>query len=206
MTGGIALLNMVIGEVIFGGVGVGLCTLVLFTMLTLFLSGLMVGRTPEYQGKKIEKREMQWIVASFLLPSALILIGAGVSAMLPSALASRSHEGPHGLTEILYAFASAAQNNGSSFAGLNANTNYFNLILGVIFMLGRIAVILPSLAIAGLMAKKNYTAPTIGTLSTDTLLFGLLLACIIMIMGALTFLPALALGPILEHFIVQGGA
>lgn len=205
LAGGISLFNIMLGEIVFGGVGVGMCGMIMFILLTVFLSGLMVGRTPEYLGKKIEKREMQWVIMAVLVPGSLILIGSGLSSVIPAGLASLSNQGPHGLSEILYAFSSAAGNNGSAFAGLNANTNYYNLILGIVMMLGRTAILLPSLAIAGLLAKKKISPPSAGTFSTNSVLFGVLLFSIIMIIGALTFFPALSLGPIVEHFLMLEG-
>ncbi len=199
LAGGVALFNIMLGEIIFGGIGVGLCGMIMYILLTVFLSGLMVGRTPEYLGKKIERREMLWVVCATLIPGALILIGAGVSSVLPVALASVSNQGPHGLSEILYAFASAAGNNGSAFAGLNANTLYYNVGLGIVMLLGRAAIVLPSLAIAGLMAQKKVSPHSLGTLSTGSPMFAVLLIGIIFTIGALTFFPALALGPIMEH-------
>lgn len=205
LAGGVAMFNIMLGEMIFGGVGVGLCSMIMLTLLTVFLSGLMVGRTPEYLGKKIEKREMQWIVMAVLMPGALILVGAGISSALPDALSSLGNQGPHGLSEILYAFASAAGNNGSAFAGLNANTNYYNLVLGTVMLFARTAIILPSLALAGLLARKKITPPSIGTFSTSTILFLILLIGVILIVGALTFFPALSLGPIIEHLLMLKG-
>lgn len=205
LAGGVALFNMMLGELVFGGVGVGLCSMLMFTLLTVFLSGLMVGRTPEYLGKKIEKREMQWVMLAVLMPGALILVGAGISSILPEALSSLSNQGPHGLSEILYAFSSAAGNNGSAFAGLNANTDYYNLALGIVMLLARISIILPSLAIAGLLAKKKITPPSVGTFSTNSILFIVLLISVILIVGALTFFPALSLGPVVEHLLMLEG-
>lgn len=205
LAGGISMLNLMLGELVFGGVGVGLCSMIMFTLLTVFLSGLMVGRTPEYLGKKIEKREMQWVVMAVLMPGALILIGSGISAVLPDALSSLGNQGPHGLSEILYAFSSSAANNGSAFAGLNANTNYYNLVLGTVMLLARISIILPSLAIAGLLARKKITPPSSGTFSTDSMLFFVLLTSIVLIVGALTFFPALSLGPVVEHLLMLKG-
>jgi K+-transporting ATPase ATPase A chain len=202
MAGGIAMFNIMLGELIFGGVGVGLCAMLMYTILTVFLSGLMVGRTPEYLGKKIEKQEVKWVMLSVLMPSALILLGSGVSSILPKALSSLSNQGPHGLSEILYAFSSAAGNNGSAFAGLNANTPYYNLVLGTIMLICRISTILPSLAIGGLLAEKKFIPPSIGTFSAESLLFAILLGGIILIVGGLVFFPAFALGPIVEHFLM----
>lgn len=205
LAGGVLLLNIMIGELIFGGIGVGLCSIIMLTLLTVFLSGLMVGRTPEYLGKKIEKREMQWVVMAILTPGILILFGAGIFSILPETTLGLSNQGPHGLTEILYAFASAAGNNGSAFAGLNANTDYYNFALGTVMLFARIAIILPSLAIAGLLAKKKKTPPSIGTFSTDSLMFAILLIGTILVVSALTFFPALSLGPIAEHLLMLEG-
>lgn len=205
LAGGIALFNIMLGEIIFGGVGVGLCGMIMFVILTVFLAGLMVGRTPEYLGKKIERCEMQWVMLAVLAPGALVLIGAGLSCLLPMALSSLGNHGPHGFSEILYAFTSAAGNNGSSFAGLDANTNYFNIVLGVVMIMARFSIILPSLAVAGLLAKKKSVPTTIGTFSTNTLLFALLLISVILFVDALTFFPALSLGPIVEHLLMLQG-
>ena len=205
LAGGVSLFNIMLGELIFGGVGVGLCSMLMFTLLTVFLAGLMVGRTPEYLGKKIEKREMQWVVLAVIMPGALILIGAGISCVLPVALTSLTNAGPHGLSEILYAFASSSGNNGSAFAGLNADTLYYNLFLGVVMILSRVAILLPSLAIGGLMAAKKTSPLSEGTFSTNSFLFAMLLFSVIMIVGALTFFPALSLGPLVEHLLMLNG-
>jgi len=205
LTGGVLLFNMMLGEVIFGGVGVGLCSMLLHVLLAVFLSGLMVGRTPEYMGKKIEKLDIQWVILAVLAPSALILIGAGISIVSPLALSSISNAGPHGLTQILYAFTSAAMNNGSAFAGLDVNTNYFNAFLGVVMLLGRVAILVPSLGIAGNLATKKIAPPSAGTLSTNSFLFAILLMGVITIVGALTFMPALSLGPVAEHLLMLRG-
>lgn len=205
LTGGLAMFNIMLEELIFGGVGVGLCSMIMKVLLTVFLSGLMVGRTPEYLGKKIEKNEIQWVVIAILMPAGLILVGAGISSILPQGIASVSNEGPHGLSEILYAFTSAVGNNGSSFAGLDANTTYYNLFLSLSMLLGRIAIVLPSLAVGGLLAAKRVTPPSIGTFSTNSRLFTALLIAVIFIVSALTFLPALCLGPIVEHLLMLKG-
>lgn len=205
LAGGVAMFNLLLGGLIFGGVGVGLCSMIMMVLLTVFLAGLMVGRTPEYFGKKIEKREMQWVVLAVLLPGALILWGAGLSCVIPEALLSLSNRGPHGLSEILYAYASAAANNGSAFAGLNANTVYYNVTLGVVMLLARIAIIMPSLAIAGLLVRKKITPPSIGTFSTNSLLFFVLLTSVIVVINVMTFFPALSLGPIVEHLLMLRG-
>ena len=195
-----------LGEIIFGGVGAGLYGMFLFVLMTVFLSGLMVGRTPEYLGKKIESREIQMVILGLLLPSACILLGAGISAVLPVALSSLANQGPHGLSEILYAFSSAAGNNGSAFAGLNANTVYYNLALGIAMLVGRFGVIIPILCIAGSMAEKRQAAGGSGTFPTDSALFVSLLIGVILIVGGLTFLPTLALGPVIEHLLMLQGA
>ncbi|HEV8051668.1 MAG TPA: potassium-transporting ATPase subunit KdpA [Parachlamydiaceae bacterium] len=205
LAGGVTLFNMMIGEVSFGGIGVGLSRIIMYILLTVFLCGLMVGRTPEYKGKKLDKRDIQWIVLAILTPSVLILIGAGISSILPTALSSLSSRGPHGLTELLYAFTSSAANNGSAFAGLDANTNYYNIVLAVVMVLGRLGIIIPSLAIAGSFASKKIIPHTAGTLSTNSILFGILLFFAIVILGSLAFLPALSLGPIVEQLLMMHG-
>jgi K+-transporting ATPase ATPase A chain len=204
-SGGIAMLNIMLGEVVFGGVGAGFYGMLLFVLLTVFLAGLMVGRTPEYMGKKIEAREMTMVLVAILSPCAVILLGAGVSSVLPISLSSLGNAGPHGLSEILYAFTSAAGNNGSAFAGLNANTVYYNLILAFVMLVGRFAVIFPILAVAGSLAEKKYSPPSPGTFATDTSVFATLLILVFLIVGALTFFPALSLGPIVEHFLMRNG-
>lgn len=205
LAGGMAMFNIMIGEVIFGGIGVGLCSMLMFVFLTVFLAGLMVGRTPEYLGKKIEKTEMRWVMLAILAPCVLILIGAGIASILPQALESLSHTGPHGLSEILYAFASAAGNNGSAFAGLNANTYFYNITLAMIMLLARLAILIPSLAVAGSLAQKSTLAPSLGTFATDQLLFAVLLLSVILIVAALTFFPALSVGPIVEQILMLRG-
>lgn len=205
LSGGLAMLNIMLGEVIFGGVGAGLYGMLLFVLLTVFIAGLMVGRTPEYLGKKIEAREMTMVILAVLAPCATILVGAGLSAVLPVALSSLQNKGPHGFSEILYAFTSASGNNGSAFAGLNANTVYYNLTLTVAMFVGRFAVIVPALAIAGSLAQKKYSPPSSGTFEVDSLLFAALLIGVILIVGALTFLPGLSLGPIVEHLMMLKG-
>lgn len=205
LSGGIALFNIMLGEVIFGGVGAGMYGMLLFILLTVFLSGLMVGRSPEYLGKKIEAPEIKMAILGILGPCAVILLGAALSAAVPVGLSSLLNKGPHGLTEILYAFTSAAGNNGSAFAGLNANTPYYNVMLAITMLIGRFVVIVPALAIAGQLVKKKYSPPSAGTFATDTPIFGVLLIGVIVIVGALTFLPALSLGPIVEHFLMING-
>jgi K+-transporting ATPase ATPase A chain len=174
-------------------------------ILTVFLAGLMVGRTPEYLGKKIEAKEVKMVIAGILLPSIILLIGAGVSCVLPQALSSLSSKGPHGFSEILYAFTSASENNGSAFAGLNANTIYFNIFLSIAMLIGRFGVMIPVMMIAGSMAAKKITPPSSGTFSTEDTLFAALLIGVIFIVGVLTFFPALSLGPIIEHLLMLKG-
>jgi len=205
LAGGIAMFNLMIGEVIFGGIGVGMCGMLMFVLLTVFLAGLMVGRTPEYQGKKIEKNEMRWVMLAILAPCALILLGSGLAVILPNALESLGNTGPHGLSEILYAFSSAAGNNGSAFAGLNANTYFYNIALGCIMLLARLAILIPSLAVAGSLVEKKTITPSLGTFATNSVLFGVLLLSVIFIVAALTFFPALSLGPIIEQILMLDG-
>lgn len=205
LTGGMAMLNIMLGEIIFGGVGCGLYGMILFVILTVFLSGLMVGRTPEYLGKKIEAREIKMIILAILAPSACILLGSALAISTKAGLSSLSHQGPHGLSEILYAFTSAAGNNGSALAGLNANTNFYNCLLGFTMLVGRFAVLIPTMAIAGSMLVKKASPPSFGTLATDNPIFVALLIGVIVIVGALTFLPALSLGPVVEQFLMSRG-
>jgi len=205
LAGGMALFNIMLGEIIFGGVGSGLYGMLHVVLLTVFLAGLMVGRTPEYLGKKIERKEVQMVILSILLPSAAILIGAGVACVLPVALSSLSSKGPHGLSEILYAFSSASQNNGSAFAGLNANTVFYNVVLGFCMIIGRFGVIIPAMVIAGSLAVKRITPISSGTFTTDNFLFAALLVGVLIIVGVLTFFPALSLGPLVEHLLMLKG-
>jgi potassium-transporting ATPase potassium-binding subunit len=205
LAGGVALFNIMLGEIIFGGVGAGLYGMLLFILLTVFLAGLMVGRTPEYFGKKIEAREMQMTLLAILAQCAAILAGAGIALVLPVGLTSLANKGPHGLSEILYAYTSAVGNNGSAFAGLNANTVFYNLTLGLAMLIGRFAVIVPCLAIAGNMARKKISPKSAGTFDTNKMIFAVLLVSVILIVGALTFFPALSLGPIAEHLLMNAG-
>jgi K+-transporting ATPase ATPase A chain len=203
LAGGIAMLNIMLGEVIFGGIGVGLTGMLVFVLITVFLAGLMVGRTPEYLGKKIEAYEIKMAMIAMLAPILLILTGSALAVSTAAGLASRTIAGPHGLSEILYAFSSATGNNGSAFAGLNANTPFYNATLAVAMLLGRIAAIFPILAMAGRLGAKSRVAESAGTLKTDTPLFGGLLIGVILIVGVLTFFPALCLGPLLEQALVK---
>jgi K+-transporting ATPase ATPase A chain len=203
--GGIAMLNMMLGEVIFGGVGVGMTGMIHFVLVTVFIAGLMVGRTPEYLGKKIEAFEIKMAMIAVLTPNAMILIGSALGVSTSAGLASRSAAGPHGLSEILYAFTSASANNGSAFAGLNANTDFYNIALAVAMLLCRLAALLPIVAIGGSLAGKQLIPVSAGTLRTDTPLFAFILVGVILIIGALTFFPALCLGPILEQALLGAG-
>lgn len=205
LSGGVALLNILLGEIIFGGVGSGLYGMVIFAILTVFIAGLMVGRTPEYLGKKIESQEVKMSILAVLFPNMMILLGTAFSVILPIALSSLSAKGPHGFTEVLYAFSSASGNNGSAFAGLNANTPYYNLFLALCMFVGRFGVIFPVLAIAGFLSQKKIVPVTSGTFGTETPIFVILLISVILIVGALTFFPALSLGPLTEHILWLNG-
>jgi len=205
ITGMIAIINMMLGEVIFGGVGAGLYGMVVFIILTVFIAGLMVGRTPEYLGKKIGAFEVQMAIIANLSTSFAILIFTAWAVMSSYGLSSLNNAGPHGFSEILYAYTSAAGNNGSAFAGLNANTLFYNLTLGLVMLIGRFGVIIPVLAIAGSLAKKNITPLSAGTFRTDNWLFIILLIGIILIIGGLTYFPALSLGPVIEHLLMNQG-
>lgn len=205
LAGGVALLNIMLGEIIFGGVGAGLYGMLIFVILTVFIAGLMVGRTPEYLGKKIEAYEIKLAILAVLLPSAAILLFSALASVTDAGLVSRANAGPHGLSEILYAFSSGAGNNGSAFAGLDASTPFYTLFIGLAMWLGRFGVILPALAIAGNMAGKKAAPPSPGTFPTDGPLFVGLLISVILIIGALTFFPALSLGPIVEQLLMQAG-
>lgn len=205
LAGGMAMLNMMLGEVIFGGVGAGMYGMLMFIIITVFIAGLMVGRTPEYLGKKIEAFEVQMAMITILAPSTVILIGTMIAVLIPQGLSSLNNQGAHGFSEILYAFTSAAGNNGSAFAGLTVDTPFYNIALGIGMLVGRFGVILPTLAIAGSLVGKKYTPPSLGTFPTDKPLFAVLLIAVILIVGALTFFPALSLGPIVEHLLMNAG-
>jgi potassium-transporting ATPase potassium-binding subunit len=198
--GGMMPLSLILlSEVVFGGVGTGLYTMLAFVVIAVFVAGLMIGRTPELLGKKIEVREMWMSIVTVLTSGMLILIFSGIAMMLPSAVASMSNPGAHGLSEVLYAFASMSNNNGSAFAGLNGNTIFYNVSGAFCMFIGRFAPIVASLAMAGGLAEKKYVPPSLGTLPTDKTPFALWLTLVILIVGALTFFPALSLGPIVEH-------
>jgi len=201
----VTLLNIQLGEVIFGGVGAGLYGMLVFVLLAVFIAGLMVGRTPEYLGKKIESREIKLAMLYVLIFPLLILGLSAWAAIAPSALSALNNGGPHGLSEILYAYSSAAGNNGSAFAGLGANTPWWNISLGIAMLIGRFWMIIPVLVIAGSMAAKKTVPPSLGTFPTHGLLFMVLLVGVVLIVGALTFLPVLSLGPVLEEFRARQG-
>jgi K+-transporting ATPase ATPase A chain len=205
LSGMVSMFNLMLGEIIFGGVGSGLYGIIIFIILTVFIAGLMVGRTPEYLGKKVEAFEMKMAILAVLAPSIVIKLFSAIACSVPAGLSSLNNAGPHGLTEILYAFSSAAGNNGSAFAGLNANTVFYNLMIGFGMLIGRFGVIVPVMAIAGSMAKKKITPVSSGTFRTDNWLFVMLLISVILIVGGLTFFPPLALGPIVEHFLMNLG-
>jgi potassium-transporting ATPase potassium-binding subunit len=205
MAGMVPLVNIQLGEVVFGGVGAGLYGMLVFVLLSVFIAGLMVGRTPEYLGKKVEAREMKLVMLYVLIFPLLILAFTAWSTVVPYGLSSLNNNGPHGLSEILYAYSSAAGNNGSAFAGLNANTPWYNITQGLTMLAGRFLMIVPVLAIAGCMVGKKAVPESLGTFPTNGTLFVVLLVGVVLIVGALTFFPALALGPIVEHFAALTG-
>ncbi len=202
LAGMVALINMLLGEVIFGGVGAGLYGMMVFVILTVFIAGLMVGRTPELLGKKIGAFEVQMAIIANLSTSLVILVFTAWASVSSYGLSSLNNTGAHGFSEILYAYTSAAGNNGSAFAGLNANTLFYNLTLSISLLVGRFGVIIPMLAIAGSMAHKNITPESAGTFRTDNWVFGGLLIAVILIVGGLTYFPALSLGPVVEHLLM----
>jgi potassium-transporting ATPase potassium-binding subunit len=195
----IPMLNIQLGEVVFGGVGSGLYGMLIFAIITVFVAGLMIGRTPEYLGKKIEAFEMKMVSLVILITPLLILVGTAIAVSTEAGRAGISNPGAHGFSQVLYAVTSAANNNGSAFAGLSANTPFYNTLLGVVMWLGRFGIIVPVLAIAGSLAAKTRSTPNAGSMPTHGLLFIFLLVGMVLIVGALTYVPALALGPIVEH-------
>lgn len=195
----VPMLQMQLGEVVFGGVGSGLYGMLIFAVLAVFIAGLMIGRTPEYLGKKIGVFDMKMMSIAILMTPALVLIFTALSVMVEAGLAGIANPGAHGFSEILYAFSSAANNNGSAFAGLSANTPYYNITTGICTWLGRFGIIVPVLAMAGSLAGKKRLAATSGTLPTHGPLFVALLIGAVILVGALTYVPALALGPVVEH-------
>jgi len=201
----VPMVNIQLGEVVFGGVGAGLYGMLVMVVLTVFIAGLMVGRTPEYLGKKIQAREVQMAMLYVLVFPAAILTMTAISVLLPAGLRGLNNTGPHGLSEILYAFSSTAANNGSAFAGLTGTTYYYNTMLGMNTLIGRFAMIVPMLALAGFLAEKNIAPESAGTFPVTTPLFVVLLVGVVLIVGALTFFPALSLGPIVEHLLMGSG-
>ena len=196
---------MQLGEVIFGGVGCGLYGMLAFAVVAVFIAGLMVGRTPEYLGKKIEAHEMKMASLAVLIPCLLVVVGTAIAVMVPAGVAGVANPGPHGFSEILYALSSASNNNGSAFGGLSVNTPFWNVLLGICMFVSRYALAIAMLALAGSLAAKKHVPISAGTLPTHTPLFVVLLACVVVVVGALTFLPALALGPIVESLMSAAG-
>jgi K+-transporting ATPase ATPase A chain len=203
--GGVLLLNIALGELVFGGVGSGMLGIIIFAVLAVFIAGLMVGRTPEYLGKKIEPKEMKLAMLAVLVVAASILCFSAIASVSSAGLAGRGNLGPHGLTEILYAFTSATGNNGSAFAGISADSPFYNLLIGIAALIGRFMFIVPIMAIAGSMVGKKIVPESSGTFPTTGGLFVGLLVGVILVVGALTFFPAYALGPIVEHYLMHAG-
>jgi K+-transporting ATPase ATPase A chain len=201
----VPLVNMQLGELVYGGVGAGLYGMLVMVILTVFIAGLMVGRTPEYLGKKIQAREVQMATLYVLVFAGAVLTLSAIAAVTSAGLAGRNNLGPHGLSEIVYAFTSTAANNGSAFAGLTGSTYFYNTLLGLNTLIGRFAMQVPMLALAGFLAEKKIVPESAGTFPVTTPLFVVLLISVILIVSALTFLPALSLGPIVEHFLMQAG-
>jgi K+-transporting ATPase ATPase A chain len=200
----VPLFNMQMGEVVFGGVGSGFYGIIYYAILTVFIAGLMVGRTPEYLGKKIERREVQLAILAALVVPVFALVPAGLAAVLPAGFSTLNNSGPHGFSEIVYAYSSMVNNNGSAFAGLGGNT-FWDVSGGVVMLFGRLAIMVPVLALAGALVGKRAVGATAGTFATTSPIFVALLIGVIVIVGALTFLPADALGPIVEHLLnLQG--
>ena len=201
----IPLINIQLGEIIIGGVGAGMYGMLLFVILAIFVAGLMVGRTPEYIGKKIEAKEVKMAMLAILILPLMYLGWTAVATVLPSAVASIANPGPHGFSEILYAYVSQTGNNGSAFAGLTGNTPFYNITGGIAMLVGRFIMIIPAMAIAGSLAAKKSVPPSAGTFPTTGGLFIGLVIGVILIVGGLTFFPALALGPIVEHLAMTSG-
>jgi K+-transporting ATPase ATPase A chain len=203
--GSVPLINIMLGEVIFGGVGAGMYGMILFIVLAVFIAGLMVGRTPEYLGKKIEAHDVKLAMLAVLILCFCILVGTAAAATTRSGTSSLNNSGPHGLSEMTYAFTSAAGNNGSAFAGLNANTKFYNIGLGLAMFFGRFLMIIPLMAIAGSLVVKKKSPEGAGTFPVDGPIFTFLLISVIVIVGALTYFPVLSLGPYVEHFLMHAG-
>lgn len=205
LAGMMPLWNILIGEMLFGGIGCGMYCMLFHVLITVFIAGLLIGRTPEYLGKKLDAWCATWAVIGVLIPNAACLIPTAIAVMVPQGLSSLGNNGPHGLTEILYAFGEAANNNGSAFAGLNANTEFYNLATGIVIWIGRFVPIISILAIVGHLAKQKTVEASAGTLPTHGWTFGLTLTGVIIVVAALTFFPALCLGPIVEHGLMLAG-
>jgi K+-transporting ATPase ATPase A chain len=205
LAGMVPLINIMLGEVVFGGVGAGLYGVLIFVILSVFIAGLMVGRTPEYLGKKIESFDVKMAVLAILITSFTILVFSAVGSVAKFGVSSISNPGAHGLSQVLYAYTSAVGNNGSAFAGINSNTFWYNSSLGVAMLLGRFFMVIPILAIAGSLGAKKHVPESLGTFPVTGPLFTVLLISVILIVGALTFFPALSLGPILEHLLMNAG-
>ncbi len=204
--GMVPLVNIMLGEVIYGGVGAGMYGILVFVVLSVFIAGLMVGRTPEYLGKKIDAFDVKMAMLAILVFPLVILVFTGISVVSPDfGTSSIANPGPHGLSEILYAYTSGTGNNGSAFAGISANTKWYNATIGVAMLIGRFMVVIPMLGLAGNLARKKLVPPSLGTFPVTTPLFSVLLVSVIVIVGVLTFFPALSLGPIVEHFLMQAG-
>jgi K+-transporting ATPase ATPase A chain len=203
--GMVPLVNILLGEVIIGGVGAGMYGMLLMAIIAVFVAGLMVGRTPEYVGKKIEAREVKMTMLAILCLSLSILGFTAIATVVPAGLAGPLNPGPHGFSEILYAYTSGTGNNGSAFAGISANTLFYNTTIGLAMLIGRFAMIVPMVAVAGALAAKKQVPPSAGTFPTHTGLFVGLLIGVVLIVGGLTYFPAVALGPIVEHAAMQAG-
>jgi K+-transporting ATPase ATPase A chain len=205
LAGAVPLVNIMLGEIIFGGVGSGLYGMLLFAVLAVFIAGLMVGRTPEYLGKKIEAKEVKMAMLAILILPLSILGFTAIATVVAPGLAGPANQGPHGFSEILYAYTSGTGNNGSAFAGISANTLFYNVTIGFAMLIGRFLMIVPMLAIAGSLAAKKIVPSSAGTFPTHQPLFVGLLVGVILIVGGLTYFPAVALGPLVEHFAMHGG-
>jgi K+-transporting ATPase ATPase A chain len=203
--GGFVTISQMMLNNVFGGDGVGLINLITYAILTVFITGMMTGRTPEFLGRKIEAREMKYVMIAVLAHAVSILGFTALACATPSTMASLSNAGPHGFSEVLYAYSSGTANNGSAFAGLNANTPFFNTTIGLAMLMGRYLTLLPMLAVAGVLAAKRTIPESAGTLQTATPLFTTLVVTVVVVVGGLTFFPALALGPIVEHLLMHAG-
>jgi K+-transporting ATPase ATPase A chain len=203
--GMVPMINMQLGELVYGGVGAGMYAMIVEIVLAVFIAGLMVGRTPEYLGKKIESREIRMVMVYVLVYAFVVLTFTAITSVVKPGLAGLNNSGPHGFSEMLYAFSSVVANNGSAFAGLTGTTYYYNTMFGVAMLFGRFAMMVPALALGGFLAERRVAPESAGTFPVTTPLFVVLLLGVIAIVTALTFFPALSLGPIVEHFLMQAG-